>query len=62
MLHCGGKFLKQVLNFCFKLDGIVPRYGSARKDSFLGTDGIPFFGTYGSFKKYFIDCSIIPAG
>ena len=37
MLHFGNWFLKQVLNFHFKLDDIVPRYGSFRKSSFLGT-------------------------
>ena len=31
MLHCGNEFLKQVLNFCFKLDDILPRYGSTIK-------------------------------
>ena len=28
ILYCGNEFFKQVLNFCFKLDTIVPRYGS----------------------------------
>ena len=43
ILHCGNEFLKQVLNFCFKLDAIVPRYGSIIKRYFLGTVGITFF-------------------
>ena len=45
ILHCGNDFLKQVLNFRFKLDDNVPRYGSTIKSSFLGTVGITFFGT-----------------
>ena len=45
ILHCGNEFLKQVLNFRFKLDDNVPRYGSTIKSSFLGTVGITFFGT-----------------
>ena len=28
ILYCGNEFFKQVVNFCFKLDTIVPRYGS----------------------------------
>ena len=43
MLHCGNEILKQILNFFFKLDDIVPRYGSTIKSSFLGTVGITFF-------------------
>ena len=39
ILHCGNEFLKRVLNFCFKLDDNVPRYGSTIKRSFLGTVG-----------------------
>ena len=31
MLHSGNEFVKQVLNFRFKLDEIVPRYGSTIK-------------------------------
>ena len=45
MLHYGNEFLKQVLNMCFTLDGIVPRYRSTIKSSFLGTAGITFSGT-----------------
>ena len=45
MLHCGNEFLKQVLNFYFKLDGIVPRYGNTIKNSFLEKAGMTFFGT-----------------
>ena len=45
MLHCGDEFLRQVLNFRFKLDDNVPRYGSTIKSSFFGTVGITFFGT-----------------
>ena len=45
MLHCGNEFLKQVLNFCFKLDDNIPRDGSTINSSFLGTAGITFFGT-----------------
>ena len=44
-LHSSNEFLKQVLNFRFKLDDNVPRYGSTIKISFLGTVGITFFGT-----------------
>ena len=62
ILHCGNEFLKQVLNFCFKLDDNVPRYGSTIKSSFLGTVGITFFGTWSLFKKDLMDCSIIPDG
>ena len=61
-LHCGNEFLKQVLNFPFKLDGIVPRYGSTIKSSFLETVGITFFGTWTLFKIDIMDCSIIPDG
>ena len=43
MLHCGNSFLKQVLDFRFKLDDIVPRYEKSIKSSFLGTVGITFF-------------------
>ena len=43
MLHCGNEILKQILNFFFKLDDIVPRYGSTIKSSYLGTVGITFF-------------------
>ena len=46
ILHCGNEFFNQVLNFCFKLDDNVPRYGSTIKSSFLGTVGITFFGTF----------------
>ena len=49
MLHCGIEFLKQVLNFCFKLDDIVPRYGSTIKSSFLGTVVITIFGRWSLF-------------
>ena len=59
MLDCGNQFLKQVLNFCFKLDDTVPRYGSTIKSSFLVAFGITF-GTWNFFKKDFMDCSIIP--
>ena len=45
ILHYGNEFLKQMLNFCFKLDDNIPRYGSIIKSSFLGTVGITFFGT-----------------
>ena len=62
ILHCGNEFLKQVLNFRFKLDDNVPRYGSTIKSSFLGTVAITFFGTWSLFKKDFMDCSIIPDG
>ena len=62
MLHCGNEILKQILNFFFKLDDIVPRYGSTIKSSFLGTVGITFFGTWSLFKKDLMDCSIIPDG
>ena len=44
MSHCVNEFLKKVLNFRFKLDDIVPRYGSTIKSSFLGTVEIVFFG------------------
>ena len=43
MLHCGIEFLKQVLNFIFKLDDSVFRYGGTIESSFLGTVGITFF-------------------
>ena len=33
ILHCGNEFLKQVLNFRFKLDDNLPRYGSILKSS-----------------------------
>ena len=62
MLHCGNEFLKQVLNFCFKLDDNVPRYGSTIKSSFLGTVGITFFGTWSLFRMDLMDSSIIPDG
>ena len=45
ILHCGNEILKQVLDFCFKLDDNVSRYGSTIKGSFLGAVGITFFGT-----------------
>ena len=45
ILHCGNEFLKQVLNFCLKLDYNVPGYGSTINSSFIGTTGITFFGT-----------------
>ena len=45
ILHCGNEFLKQVLNFSFKLDDNVPRYGSIIKSFFLGTVEITFFRT-----------------
>ena len=32
--HYGNEFLKQTLNFCFKLDDNVPRYGSTIKSFF----------------------------
>ena len=35
MLHSGNDFVKQVLNFHFKLDEIVPRYGSTIKQSHI---------------------------
>ena len=44
------------------MDDNVPRYGNTKKGSFLGTVGITFFGTWSSFKKDFMDCSIIPDG
>ena len=59
ILHCGNEFLKQVLNFCFKLDDNVPRYGST---IILGTVAITFFGTWSLFKKYLMDCSLISDG
>ena len=40
ILRCGNEFLKQFLNFRFKLDDNVPWYGSTIKSSFLGTLGI----------------------
>ena len=45
MLHRDNEFLKQALNFLFKLDDNVLRYGSTIKSSFLGTVGINFCGT-----------------
>ena len=42
ILHCGNEFLKQVLNFCFKLDDIISRYRRTIKSFFLGTVGITF--------------------
>ena len=62
ILHCGNELLKQVLNFCFKLDDNVLRYESPIKGSFLETVGITFFGTWSLFKKDLMDCSIIPDG
>ena len=62
MLNCGNEFLKQDLNFHFKLDDNIPRYGSTIKNSFLGKVGIVFFGTWSLFKKDFMDCPIIPDG
>ena len=59
MLHCANEFLKKVLNFRFKLDGVVPRYGSTIKSSLLGKSRITFFGTWSLFKKDFMDCSVI---
>ena len=40
ILRCGNEFLKQFLNFRFKLDDNVPWYGSTIKSFFLGTLGI----------------------
>ena len=51
VLHCGNEFLKHVLNFRFKLDDNVPRYGNTIKSSSLGTVGITFFRTWSLFKK-----------
>ena len=51
MLHCGNKFLKQALNFCFKLGDIVLSYGSTIKSSFFGRVEITFFETCSLFKK-----------
>lgn len=51
MLHCCNGFLKQVLNICFKLDDIVPLYGSTIKISFLGTVGITALRALNLFKK-----------
>ena len=48
MLDCGNEFLKQVLNFRFKLHDNVPRYGSTIKSSFLVAFGITF-GTWSFF-------------
>ena len=62
MLHFGNEFWKQVLNFRFKLDYIVPRYGSTTKSSFCGAAAVTFFGTWSLFKKDFKDCSIISDG
>ena len=62
ILNHGNKFLKQLLNFCFKLDDKVPRYGSSIKSFFLGTAGITFFGTWSLFKNDVMDCSIISYG
>lgn len=45
ILPWGDEFSKHVLNFCFKLDEIVPGYGSIVKKSFLGTAGITLPGT-----------------
>ena len=53
MLHCGNTFLKQILNFRFKLNDIVPRYEGTLKSPFLGTVGITFFATCNLFKKRF---------
>ena len=61
-LHCGNELLKQVLNFHFKFDDNVSRYGSTIKSFFLKTVGITFFGTCSLFKKDLMDCSIIPDG
>ena len=55
-------FFKQVLNFHFKLDDNVPRYGSTTKSSFLGTVETTFFRTWSLFKNDLMDCSIIPDG
>ena len=60
MLHCGNYFLKQVLDFCFRLDDNVSKNGSTIKGFYLGTVGTTFFGTWSLFKKDFMDCSIIP--
>ena len=60
MLQCGKEFLKRVLNSGFNLDDIVPRYGSVKKTSFLGTVGINFFEAWSLFKKDFMDCCVIP--
>ena len=62
ILQCGNEFLKQVLNFHFKLDDNVPRYGSTTKSSFLGTVETTFFRTWSLFKNDLMDCSIIPDG
>ena len=45
ILDCGDEFLKQVLNFHFKLDDNTPRHESNMKSLFLRTVGITFFGT-----------------
>ena len=63
ILHCGNKFLKQVLNFCFKLDDIDPNYGSITKSFFLRKVGITFSEHNVGFKKimnsyiqFWMDC------
>ena len=60
ILHCSNEFLKQVLNFHFKSDDGIPRYGSTINSSFLGKVGITFFGTWSLFKKDLMNYSIIP--
>ena len=51
MLHCGNEFLKQVVNFRFKLDDNVPRYASAIKSSFQEKLEIPFSEHQVGLKK-----------
>ena len=44
ILYCGYEFLKQFLSFLFKLDDIIPRYGSIIKSSFSATVETNFVG------------------
>ena len=62
ILHCGNEFFKHVLDFCFKSDDNVSRYGNSIKSSFLGTVGITFSRIWSLFKKDFMDRSIILDG
>ena len=52
ILHCGNEFLKQVLNFFFKVGDMFPKYGSIFKSYFLVIVGITCFGTQERSKKY----------
>ena len=62
ILHCGKDLLTDLYKRFLKFKENVPKYGKTTNNSFLGTVGTIYLGTYSLSKNFLIDWSIILTG